>query len=127
MSYDIDIEGSDVEFNITSNVGQVWRDHMPYDHTEGPAQQLGIKGLHGMTGAQALERLEFFWKHLDQAYHDLFNHRGYGFTCLDADKALQAKYDPSNGWGSLMSALIFTGKLMSECAKHPTGIVHVYA
>ena len=128
MSYDIDIEGSSEHFNYTFNLGQLWRDHMPFDPAgvegERPISK-GIKSLDGKTGEEACVILEMFWKRLNDAYHG--NFLVNNVTCLDADKAMQKRYDPENGWGSFISALIFTGRLQAECAKFPTGIVHVWS
>lgn len=115
MSYDIDIEGSEEHFNITFNVGQVWRDFLDPE---------GIKVLHGKTGAEACEMLHQFWKRIDNVHMKRYFLKP---SLFEADAAFRKDYDASNGWGTLTGALIFTGRLHAECAKFPNSRISVWS
>lgn len=99
MSYDVDIGGH--WFNYTWNMSRFFRDHMPD----------GIKGLDGLTGRQAVDFIGSGFNSIDSSYCRLNN--------------LAAEYDAHNGWGSVIGALIFLGRIQSACAANPRKKVRV--
>lgn len=101
MSYDVSI--GDQSFNYTYNLSAFFRDHMPE----------GINGLSGLTGKQAAASLSAAFVQI----HTTYGRTGKAHIC--------AKYDAPNGWGSVVGALIFLGRLMAACQANPRKRVHV--
>lgn len=112
MSYDIDIAGD--SFNYTYNVSAVFYDHMPRNGTIG-----GLRNLDGLTGKQAALVLGNAFDRLNDTYLRMWAENGSG------PAAMSAKYDSPNGWGSLLGAIIFLGRIMGACAANPRHRVRV--
>lgn len=109
MSYDVSI--GTFTGNYTSSCSAVWYDHFPNGN--------GLHGLNGMTGAQAAEEFEGFWKKLNETRRRLYVEN------VPGEPVMTAKYDASNGWGSLIGALIFVGQIQAACALHPDDTIDV--
>lgn len=99
MSYDVYIGGEC--FNYTWNLSKFFRDHMPE----------GISGLDGLTGREASTFIGDGLAAIDRSY----------CRCVDLAKT----YDAPNGWGSVIGALIFLGRIQSACAANPRKKVRV--
>lgn len=107
MSYDVCIGGED--FNYTSNVAQLFYDHMPD----------GIKSLDGMTGREASLRIASAFDRMDRTRHDLWENDAVG------EPQFCARYDAKNGWGSTVGGMIFLAKIQGACIRHPRSKVRV--
>lgn len=101
MSYDVSI-GSEW-FNYTWNLSRFFRDHMPE----------GINGLDGLTGRQASDFIGNGLNAIERSY------------CRNNPGGLAAKYDSPNGWGTVIGALIFLGRIQAACAANPRKKVRV--
>ena len=112
MSYDINIGGE--WFNYTYNMAPLFRAHLPNGD--------GITGLNGMTGKQASLEIDTFFQSAENERFFLFNHSD---TCITVDNKLRGKYDPDNGWGSYIGALLFMEKVAAACRRHPRAKVRV--
>lgn len=99
MSYDVSI--GDQWFNYTWNLSRFFRDHMPE----------GINGLDGLTGRQASDFIGSGLNAINRSY------------CRNT--SLAAEYDDPNGWGSVIGALIFLGRIQAACASNPRKKVRV--
>jgi hypothetical protein len=115
VSYDVSIGSFDG--NCTFNVSGLFFDHIPAERSRG-----GLHELHGLTGRQASAVLSQAFKRI---------HKTYMTDCRPLPAAgapiFCARYDPPNGWGSTVSALIFLGELLGACADHPRQRVTVHA
>lgn len=112
MSYDVTI--GDYHSNYTHNsLGKLCYTHLDKEN--------GLRGLHGKTGREASEMLESFWECIYREKIHLWQNG------VSGEPKLQEKYDSPNGWGSLVGALIFMGKLTAACRNYPRRKVSVYA
>lgn len=119
MSYDVflypapgvDAQDSLAWFNMTSNIGKIF-----YDHVNG-----GIPALDGMTSVQALVHIDNFWDKIEQTRIMLWRENTVG------EPKLSQLYDSPNGWGSLIGALIWIGRIQSALVANPGCIVRVSA
>lgn len=103
MSYDVSIRGW--SGNYTSNLGQLFYDHLP---EKGPNGRAGLPGLHELTGARAAKLI------------------GSALDKLDAaDRRDLVKYDAENGWGDYHGAIQFLRKIKAACEAAPRCRVHV--
>lgn len=115
MSYDIDIGPED--FNYTWNLSPLFHAHIR------DGELTGFNAINGKTGAGALKVLARAVEGIDREYGEgLLPH---GMTCLDADREVQRKYDPPNGWGSYISAMHLLMRLMAACNRHRRSRVRV--
>ena len=115
MSYDVSIGGE--VFNYTSNVAPLFYDHIL-------ASEDSIGGLHelsGKTGKQGADILRDAFVRIHRTKLDLWKQDEVG------EPAFCAKYDPPNGWGSTVGALIFLAQIMAACADNPRGRIRVSA
>jgi len=112
MSYDISIGGWDKNYTHNS-LGPLCYAHLDED--------VGLRALDGMTGAEALQMLADFWEGVSSERHRMYVERSIG------DPLFCAKYDAPNGWGSLVGALTFMGALTAACAQYPSKKIHVCA
>jgi hypothetical protein len=103
MSYDVSI--GDFSANYTSNVSGLWYDHIAGDE--------GLRTLDGLTGREAFAILA---DATDSIYR---MHSG--------TPAAVEKYNPANGWGSMVGALLYHSRIMAACARHPRKKVRVSA
>ena len=101
MSYDITI--ADEEFNHTYNTRNLFVEVLPGDSE----REAGIKGLYGMTGAEAAEYIEAGLERLSD------------MLCNKEEKQMRREYDASNGWGTLFTATLMLSRLMAACHRHP--------
>lgn len=107
MSYDVTI--GDQSFNYTSNVSDLF-----YDHIVG-----GLPSLDGLTGKQAGERLRQAFKAINDTRNALWSEGAKG------EPEFCAKYDAPNGWGSAIGGILFLARIFSACAQHPRSILRV--
>lgn len=114
MSYDVSI--GDSSFNYTSNVAALFYDHIPAERSRG-----GLHELHGLTGKQASELLRQTWGHIHSTYLNEWKSGEVGAA------RFRVKYDPPNGWGSTVGALIFLAEITSACHANPRKKVSVDA
>lgn len=83
MSYDMGI--GEESFNYTYNVSQMWYAAIP---------EYGIRRFYGMSGKEAVKVQQHIFNYMVDNKEDLM------------------QYQPSNGWGSYDSALMFIAKLI---------------
>lgn len=110
MSYDIDI--GDQSFNYTYNLSRLFHDHMR------DGDRTGLDALSGRTGAEAVTILADTFERIEKTRRRLWQD-------APGDPAMCAQYDPPNGWGSTLGAVVFLGQLLAACALNPDGIVRV--
>jgi hypothetical protein len=127
MSYDVSV--GDASFNYTFNLANFFADFMPErDEGEGKGGREdrfdGLWALDGLTGKQAVEKLEDFFVNVDRGVSRLYRAPNYGSG--PAYEELGRKYDPDNGWGCVGSAMVFLGRLMGACARNPKARVRVF-
>lgn len=116
MSYDIWMEGPDgntlgKSLNYTSNVSGVF-----YDHMTG-----GLHAIKNMPGYEALPIIMRFWDNLHETKMKMWQSDAVG------EPKLTQKYDPKNGWGSLIGAMLFLAQFQSEVIKYPYATVRLSA
>ena len=114
MSYDIYI--GPWSSNYTSNVSEVF-----YDHMDG-----GIRSLDGLSGYDAAARLGAFFNEISRTQIRMYA-RDPSQDKQRGEPMLCDKYDPENGWGSLVGALIWAGQIMAACLMYPTERVEISA
>lgn len=105
MSYDVRLQvpTGNGEFLSTECLNYTWNcAPMFCDVLKG-----GINGLHNLTGKKAGEALHM------------------AIDLMRADPARYKAMDPKNSWGDYTSALQWLEDILSECKKHPEGIVNV--
>lgn len=119
MSYDVSV--GDFCGNYTSNVSAIFYDHIPADTSRG-----GLHELDGKTGKQAVAIIGDAWSRIHATKIDLWR-KNIGPTAVVGEPEFCAKYDPANGWGSTVGALIFLGEVMAACAANPRKKVRVSA
>ncbi|QXV73996.1 hypothetical protein [Rhizobium phage RHEph12] len=130
MSYDITIGAESM--NITTNISRLFYDHFP--QTERAAEEHGLTAddivkqargglftLHGLTGLDAIDAIEVFFKNVELG---MFKNRrpnqvGHPDFC--------AKYDAKNGWGSTLHALTWMARLLVACTRFPDERIQVSA
>lgn len=95
MSYDVTI-GSD-SFNYTWNLGAFFRDHSP----------MGIAGLNGLTGRDGAEYLWAMMRQINATYDRI------------GENGMSYKYNPANGWGSVVGAVLWLTRIMAACHANP--------
>ncbi len=93
MSYDMSI--GEESFNYTYNVSQMWYKACP---------EFGIRKFYGMTGKEAVKVQQHIFNYMVDNKADLMQH------------------EPSNGWGSYDSALLFIAKLIVASLNNPDEI-----
>jgi hypothetical protein len=100
MSYDVSI--GDESFNYTSNVSQLFYDHIPKERSVG-----GIHELDGLTGAAAARLLGETFERISQTRLLLWTN--------------------ANGWGSAIGGILFLANIMGACVANPRSRVRVSA
>jgi hypothetical protein len=113
MSYDVSI--GDESFNYTSNVSQLFYDHIPKERSVG-----GIHELDGLTGAAAARLLGETFERISQT-------RLLLWTNDVGEPAFCKKYDNANGWGSAIGGILFLANIMGACVANPRSRVRVSA
>jgi hypothetical protein len=73
----------------------------------------GLHELDGKTGKEAVVILRDAFARIHRTKMDLWKQDDVG------EPAFCAKYDPPNGWGSTVGALIFLAQIMAACADNP--------
>lgn len=111
MSYDVSIGSFDG--NYTYNLGRLFHNHIRSDGGT------GLRCLHGMTGKQAHAILSAAFDSIHKEYLDAWKSHEVGA------RTFCAEYDPANGWGSTVGAMIFLAQVSSACAQHPRRKVRV--
>lgn len=114
MSYDVSI-GSE-SFNYTSNVSNLFYDHIPVKRSRG-----GIHEIDGLTGAQAARVLGEAFGRMNGTRHRLYVDGARGEPRFDLE------YSAANGWGSAIGGIIFLGEIMGACVANPRKRVRVWA
>lgn len=97
MSYDVSIGNE--SFNYTWSMTQFFRDHI-----EGNENGGGLNELMDKTGAEAFIILRGAIDNIHTTY-----------LTLGKDEICR-RYDSSNGWGSVIGAIIFISQVMAACA-----------
>ena len=115
MSYDVYV--GDESFNMTSNIGNLFYDHIP----ETENSRGGLHAIHGKTGAEAAEILSTALEKIDKTRHKYWKNSTVG------EPEFCALYDSPNGWGSAVGGIIFFAKIMAACYRNPEGIVELSA
>lgn len=115
MSYDIYIGGEN--FNYTSNGTAIFYDHMPAEE----GQRGGLHNLEGLTGRQAALVIRDALDRIHRTRMDLWRDGEVG------SRTFCAKYDPPNGWGSTVGAILFLSRVLAECAAKPRSKVRIWA
>jgi len=101
MSYDISI--ADEEFNHTYKTNTLFKEILPGD----AGREAGIKGLYGMTGAEAAEYIEAGLERLNKMLGD------------KGEDAIRGEFDSPNKWGTLLTSTLMLSRLMAACLRHP--------
>ena len=112
MSYDVSI-GS-FEGNYTWNAAPLFYDHIPPSRDRG-----GLGELDGLTGRQAVVILSEAFNGIHATKLNVWKEQVVG------EPEFCAKYDPPNGWGSTVGALIFLAQIMAACAANPRKKVRI--
>lgn len=113
MSYDVTI--GDEYLNYTWNGNQIF-----YDHIRGPnGEKRGINTFNGRPAIEVLGLAADALDAIDQTRMNLWQEGQVG------EPNLTAIYDPPNGWGSTIAAILFLGKIIRACVRNPTAIVEV--
>lgn len=110
MSYDVDIGGQ--SFNYTYNLSRLFLDHV------GGGDARGLWALSGRTGAEAVPILA-------DAFDRLEVTRRRNWREAVGEPGMCELYDPPNGWGSTLGAVVFLGQLLAACAQNPDDVVEV--
>lgn len=113
MSYDVDIAG--FSSNYTYNLAPFFQRHIQVD---GEAEA-GIRVLNGRTGRDAREILARAFDSISSEYMRVWTVEEVGA------RSFCSKYDPPNGWGSTVGAMLFLAQLMAACAANPRHRVRV--
>lgn len=116
MSYDIYVGGE--SFNYTSNVAKLFYDHIPALEDGGRG---GLDELHGKTGKAATAILKDAFDRIHLSYLKDWTVGEVGSSTFSS------RYDPPNGWGSTVGALIFLAQVMAACASNPRKKVRLWA
>jgi len=119
MSYYISV--GDQSLNYTSNGCALFYDHIPALDSRG-----GLHELDGKTGAQAVAIIGEAWSRIHTTKLDVWRSH-IGNVAVVGEPEFCAKYDPPNGWGSTVGALIYLGQIMAMCAANPRKRVRVWA
>lgn len=124
MSYDVTIGSFDA--NYTSNVGALFHNHIKRQDPLIPEADItGLQALDGLYAHEAAQLLYQAWSNINA--ERISYGKEYGIPPIVGEPEMEAKYNASNGWGSLVGALIFLGKITAACAATPFERVHVSA
>lgn len=115
MGYDVSVGGEN--FNYTSNGSAIFYDHMPAED----GQRGGLFLLDGKTGKAAALIIREALYRIHGTSMDLWVSGEVG------SRTFCAKYDPPNGWGSTVGAILFLSRILAECAANPRKKVRVSA
>ena len=126
MSYDISV--GEKNWNVTYNLGKMFHEHIPaVEQDDGIVTNSGLKRLNNMKGKDAVPIIGQFFTNLYKERNQLAVKRHNNFNDeTRGEPELSEKYDPKNGWGSMIGGLIFLGELMAECALHPESVIDVH-
>lgn len=105
MSYDVYI-GTDC-FNYTYNLSKFFHTYLQADG------KTGVQSLDGLPGKKAARVIA---EALAEAENNLVR---------TTPKDFQEAFDPENGWGSTIGAILWLNRLMSTCYEKPRYIVRV--
>ena len=114
MSYDVNIGNH--SFNYTSNLSGFFHDHVA-------GQDTGLQTLHGLKGKDAAVVLKDAFKKIRRTRDSFFDR--YSNT-KEAEEAFRSQYEPKNGWGSVMGAMIIMTEIMIACNENPEETVSVF-
>lgn len=114
MSYDVDI--ADKSFNYTSNVRDLF-----HDHVVDVNGMTGVQCLHGRTGSEAVRILADAFERISSSRRKLYVQGAVG------EPKFCETYDAENGWGSAIGGILFLGNILAACALHPDEFVYVSA
>lgn len=106
MSYDVTF--GEESFNYTYNVAKFFQDHFPASDRE-----RGLRGLNGLTGAEAVVLLTTTFSNVERTRIRLWENHAVG------EPKFCALYDAPNGWGSLLGAIVFLAQILAACAANP--------
>jgi hypothetical protein len=125
MSYDINI--GERYFNETFNVSAVFYDHLPGDET----CRGGLFWFKGKTGSEAIPIFKTFYENLnsnrDKHRPVVTRHMMEPRPDEIGEQKFLRKYDPKNGWGSTLGAIVFMAEFMIACVENPDAIIDVSA
>lgn len=115
MSYDVTIANHD--FNYTYNLSGLFHNHIIRPRVlqlvgNGKAET-GLQSIDGITGKWAALAIE-------QALESIRNE-----LIKDGEIVMMERYNPNNGWGSVLGAVLFLSLLMAACKNNPRHIVRV--
>lgn len=113
MGYDVSI-GS-FSSGYTYNVSALFHKHI----TSILHEDTGLRMLHGMTGKKAFMHLSAAFERIEAEYLSVWKSGDVGASNF------RKLYDPDNGWGSTVGALLFLARLMAACAENPRRILTV--
>ena len=113
MGYDVLIGSNN--FNYTYNVSKLFYDHFP----EIEGCRGGLYRLDGLKGCEAVPVLANALYEIDKTRLKLWKDGAKGETDFCN------KYDPENGWGSTVGAILFLSLIMGECAMNPDEVITV--
>ncbi len=112
MSYDVTI--GNFSTNYTFNLSLFFANYI----IEGRRGRCGLKVLDGLKGAEAAKVIE-------KAFASMLRDSR---TQTETPTHWFAKaYNPRNGWGDVVQAMLWLEELRRECAKRGSLIVRVYA
>ena len=100
MSYDVEI--GEESFSHTANTYLLLQNVLC-----GKDNKSGIYLLHGMKGAEAAEHIEAAFERIERLHTEM------------GEAEMLKKYDSRNGWGSVITTMIFLSKILAACHRHP--------
>lgn len=110
MSYDVHV-GTE-SFNYTYNGNKIFYDSMP--------DTKGIRALDGLKGSEAAKVISRSFIELSRIYDKVTPIQGEVGAA-----SFRKLYDPENGWGSTVGAMLFLGRILNACLDNPEAIVEV--
>lgn len=99
------------EFNYTYNMRKFFDDFLQFNDSN----KQGIEGFHGMLAKDA-------WFVLHKTISS-FNQSDINFDWFK--KEMEDKYNSSNGWGSVDTAIKFLTNLLNTCKENPTAVISI--
>ena len=125
MSYNISVGTKN--WNVTYNLGKLFHNNIPsVENDDGSVTDSGLQRLHLKTGAESIEILGKFFENVQADRNRLTAERHRDFHDeTRGEPELCEKYDPKNGWGSLIGGLIFMGEFLAECALHSDSVIEI--
>jgi len=99
------------EFNYTYNMRKFFDDFLQFNDSN----KQGIEGFQGMLAKDA-------WFVLHKTVSS-FNQSDINFDWFK--KEMEDKYNSSNGWGSVDTAIKFLTNMMDTCKENPTAVISI--